>query len=50
MMIPIAACAIPIVALCLRHRERMAMIEHGIHPDLPKAGQEAKQIEERQRR
>ena len=57
LMIPFAALMIPVVAivvggivaiakLLIRHRERMTMIEHGIHPDyqpeeLPEDGEMA---------
>ena len=34
--LPIAAGAvIAIISVCFRHRERMAMIQQGIHPDNP---------------
>ena len=51
------AMGIPIVAIIVMgvsgvvkrliiHRERMAMIEQGLHPDFPPEGQEGEKIEE----
>ncbi|MBN1417244.1 MAG: hypothetical protein JXP34_00620 [Planctomycetes bacterium] len=43
-LIPIAAIAvggiIAIVKLQMTHRERMAMIERGMHPDAPRPGED----------
>jgi hypothetical protein len=41
-LIPISAIlvggAVAITKLLIRHRERLAMIEHGMHPDQPPVG------------
>lgn len=39
----IALAVVVIVKLFIRHRERMALIEHGIHPDYPPEDDESKQ-------
>jgi hypothetical protein len=36
MLIPVLVILGGIVALAMKHRERMAMIERGMHPDRPK--------------
>jgi len=50
MLVPITAIlvggAIAITRLVIRHRERIAMIEHGMHPDAPPSRTPARQIED----